>query len=73
HGVYLENLVFEVVNANLPQGTAPYPGMTFAPGGQKGRFQLRVLEVFDDRVKVDGNHRYAGKPLTYQIKALVVE
>lgn len=73
HGPYRDNLVFEVVNANLPQGANPYPGMTFAPGGQRGRFQLRVLEVLEDRVRVDGNHRYAGKPLTYQVTALAVE
>lgn len=73
HGPYMDNLVFEVVNANLPEGVTPYPGMTFAPGGQRGRFQLTVIEVFDDRVRVDGNHRYAGLALTYRVKALAVE
>lgn len=72
HGPYLDNLVFEVVNANLPQGITPYPGMTFAPGGQRGRFRLTVLEVLKDRVRVDGNHRYAGQALTYRVKALAV-
>lgn len=72
HGPYMDNLVFEVVNANLPEGITPYPGLTFAPGGQRGRFQLRVLEVFEDRVRVDGNHRYAGKPLIYRVKVLAV-
>lgn len=73
HGSYMDNLVFEVVNANLPAGITPYAGMTFTPGGQRGRFQLRVLEVLEDRVRVDGNHRYAGKPLTYQIRALSIK
>lgn len=73
HGPYMDNLVFEVVNANLPEGIIPSPGMTFTPGGQRGRFQLTVLEVLDDRVRVDGNHRYAGKPLTYRVTALRVE
>lgn len=72
HGPYMDNLVFEVVNANLPEGTTPYPGMTLVPGGQRGRFQLRILEVYDQHVRVDGNHPYAGRPLTYQVKVLDV-
>ncbi|MFN2362542.1 MAG: peptidylprolyl isomerase [Marinobacter sp.] len=72
HGPYMHNLVFEVVNANLPEGITPYPGMTFSPGGQRGRFQLRVLDVLEDGVKVDGNHRYAGMALEYRVHALSV-
>ncbi|MFN3712793.1 MAG: peptidylprolyl isomerase [Alcanivoracaceae bacterium] len=72
HGPHRENLVFEVVNSHLPEGSRPYPGMTFAPGGQQGKFQLTVLEVLEDRVRVDGNHRYAGMAITFRVKAVSI-
>lgn len=72
YGPRRPELVFEVVQANLPADVAIEPGMLFNPGGQRGRFQLRVLELTAAGALMDGNHPYAGKDLRYEIEVLAL-
>jgi len=48
------------------------PGGLFSPGDQRGRFQLRVLELTPAGALMDSNHPYAGKNLRYEIKVLAL-
>lgn len=72
YGPHRAELVFEVVRANLPEDVPIEPGMLFNPGGQRGRFQLRVLELTPAGALMDGNHPYAGKDLRYEIEVLAL-
>lgn len=59
-------LVFEAIRDHLPPGELK-EGMSFAPGGQQGKFTLRVLKVTERGALLDGNHPLAGKTLTWEI------
>lgn len=67
-GHHREELVFEAVRDNLPENVTLEPGMVLTPGGQQGKFQLRVLELTEKGAMLDGNHPYAGKTLTWQLQ-----
>jgi FKBP-type peptidyl-prolyl cis-trans isomerase 2 len=72
YGPRRPELVFEVVRDNLPAGMTIQPGMLFNPGGQRGRFQLRVLELTPRGALMDGNHPYAGMDLRFEIEVLAL-
>lgn len=63
-----EELIFEAVKDNLPEGVEIREGMTLTPGGQQGRFSLRVVELTEKGAMLDGNHPYAGKTLTWELQ-----
>lgn len=66
-GPHRPELVFEAVRDNLPPDMVIEPGMTLTPGGQRGRFALKVLELTEKGALLDGNHPYAGKTLTWDL------
>lgn len=67
-GEHRPELVFEAVRDNLPEAGADLqPGMTLTPGGQQGRFQLKVVQLTEAGALLDGNHPYAGKTLTWEL------
>jgi FKBP-type peptidyl-prolyl cis-trans isomerase 2 len=70
YGPHRPELVFEVVRDNLPAGVEIRPGMRFNPGGQRGRFQLRVIELTERGALMDANHPYAGKALRFELAVL---
>lgn len=70
YGPHRPELVFEVVRDNLPPGIEIRPGMRFNPGGQRGRFQLKVIELTERGALMDGNHPYAGMALHFEFEIL---
>ncbi len=73
YGPYRPELVFEAVHDNLPPGQAIKVGMTLTPGGQRGRFSLKVVALTDNGAMLDGNHPLAGKTVTWQLEILSVK
>ncbi|EWH01551.1 FKBP-type peptidyl-prolyl cis-trans isomerase [Halomonas sp. BC04] len=73
YGPYRPELVFEAVRDNLPPGRPIKVGMTLTPGGQRGRFSLRVVALTDNGAMLDGNHPLAGKTVTWQLEILSVQ
>ncbi|MBI5279893.1 MAG: FKBP-type peptidyl-prolyl cis-trans isomerase [Burkholderiales bacterium] len=73
YGPYRKELVFEAVRENLPADLDIQPGMVLSPGGSGGKFALRVLSLTDRGAMLDGNHRLAGKHLTFDVEVLSVE
>ncbi|WP_163936900.1 peptidylprolyl isomerase [Paraferrimonas sp. SM1919] len=49
------------------------PGMTFMAQTEHGQLPVRVLEVQEDGVVLDGNHPYAGQVLKFDIEVVKVE
>lgn len=66
-GAHRPELVFEAVRDNLPPNLTIEPGMTLTPGGQQGRFSLKVIALTEKGAMLDGNHPYAGKTLTWEL------
>jgi peptidylprolyl isomerase len=60
--------------AQLPEGMVPEIGQTLqmqTPDGQA--FQMRVTEVTDEAIGLDGNHPLAGKTLTFDIELVAID
>ncbi len=73
YGLYDEDLIFALDRDELPEDTEVEVGDELVAQGQDGdEVDLRVLELREDEVVVDGNHPLAGKTLWYAIKVLSV-
>ena len=73
YGMHRPELVFEAVRENLPPGLDIQPGMDLSPGGSAGRFNLKVVALTERGAMLDGNHRFAGKHLVFDMEVLSVE
>lgn len=73
YGPYRPELVFEAVRDNLPPGLDVQVGMDLSPGGAAGRFNLKVVALTERGAMLDGNHRYVGKHLVFDMEVLNVE
>jgi FKBP-type peptidyl-prolyl cis-trans isomerase SlyD len=47
-------------------------GQVFTANSPDGPSQIKIIEITDDEVKVDGNHEFAGKTLNFTGKVLDV-
>ena len=47
--------------------------MVLSPGGSAGKFALTVVSLTERGAMLDGNHRFAGKQLAFEVEVLSVE
>ena len=73
YGPYRKELVFEAVRENLPNDLDIQIGMDLSPGGSAGKFNLKVVALTGRGAMLDGNHRFAGKHLTFDVEVIRVE
>ncbi|MGJ7459233.1 FKBP-type peptidyl-prolyl cis-trans isomerase [Halomonas sp. MA07-2] len=73
YGPHRPELVFEAVRDNLPPGQELRIGMTLTPGGQRGKFSLKVVSLTERGAMLDGNHPLAGRTVTWDIRILEVQ
>ena len=73
YGLYRKELVFEAVRENLPTDLDIQIGMDLSPGGSAGKFNLKEVALTERGAMLDGNHRFAGKHLTFDVEVLCVE
>ena len=73
YGFYRQELVFEAVRENLPADMDIQPGMDPSPSGSAGQFNLKVLTLTERGAMLDGNHRFAGKHLVFDVEVIRVE
>ena len=74
YGDVHEQLKQEVNKADLPQDMKPEVGMGLVsktPEGQERN--LRVIEVKEDSIIVDGNHPLAGKDLVFDLEVVEIK
>lgn len=72
-GEYDPSLVVEIPRAHFPKGMEVGVGMKFNTTGPKGDpITVRVIEVQDTIVTVDGNHPLAGVELRFEFRVLDV-
>ncbi|MGQ4877440.1 FKBP-type peptidyl-prolyl cis-trans isomerase [Billgrantia sp. LNSP4103-1] len=72
YGPHRPELVFEAVRENLPPDREIREGMTLTPGGQGGKFSLKVVGLTERGAMLDGNHPLAGKQVTWTLRILSV-
>ena len=73
YGMYRQEMVAEVKRSNLPENITPEVGLMLQikqPEGQT--LQVRISEVNDETVTLDGNHPLAGKTLSFDIELLEI-
>lgn len=68
-----EQLIREIPRDQLPPDQEPKEGMVLAVGLPTGQqIPARIIEVSEDKVKLDMNHPLAGKTLKFKIKVIEV-
>ena len=73
YGEYHSGLVTDVSRAALPPGIAVAVGMKFNTTDTEGKpMTVRVIEVDDKNVTIDGNHPLAGLELIFELRVLDV-
>ncbi len=68
-----DELVIMVERSQFPEDFQPEIGLEFEvpqPDGSSAYF--KVLEVGEDKVKLDGNHPLAGQTLTFELELLEI-
>lgn len=66
-------LVGEISKEHLPEGLEPEVGMTLQvtdPNGQ--HHPVRVIEIKEEALVLDGNHPLAGKDLTFELELVSI-
>lgn len=72
YGSVREDLIVEV-DKNLMPGEVQV-GMILEAASENGQaIPVKVVEVTDDKVKVDGNHPLAGKEIQFEIEVVGIE
>jgi FKBP-type peptidyl-prolyl cis-trans isomerase SlyD len=73
YGDYNPNLVIDIPRSNFPTSVEVKVGMKFNTTDPEGRtLAVRVIELSDDVITVDGNHPLAGLDLIFEVKVLSV-
>lgn len=74
YGEFDDQLVATVSISSFPEPKAVQVGMKFTTQGPDGEeLAVRVVEVLEDQVTVDGNHPLAGVDIEIDLKILQVE
>ena len=73
YGVHRPEGVFEVDRSEIPDSIPLEVGMQLQATSADGQpAQMTVLELSDDKVRLDANHPLAGKDLTFEIELVEV-
>ena len=74
YGVIRADALREFDKDKLPKDMTPKVGMSLEMQDEKGTtFSAKIVEVMDKKVKLDFNHRLAGKVLTFDVKVVSIE
>ena len=74
YGIHRPDGVFEIDRAEIPMAIPLEVGMQLQATGPGGRpAHMTVVELSEDRVKLDANHPLAGKDLTFDIELVELE
>jgi peptidylprolyl isomerase len=72
-GETAESLIMTVDRAQFPEGFELKEGMELhVPQPDGSVIFFKILQLFDDKVKLDANHPLAGKTLTFDLELLEV-
>lgn len=72
YGEHLDELVFTVPLASLPEQMAYEPGLALQLSTDQGEMDVMVTSVTDEAVTLDANGPLAGEDLTFDIEVVSV-
>lgn len=73
YGPRRQELLLDVSREQLPDGMEPEVGQKLNMQTQEGQnFQVTVVEVHDEGLKLDANHPLAGEDLTFDLLMVAV-
>jgi len=72
YGVRNEGMVQDLPRESFKGVERVEPGMQFEARTERGPLLVTVVEVADDRVRIDGNHPLAGQTLHFDVRVLDV-
>ena len=73
YGIHRPDGVFEVDRSEIPPSIPLEVGMQLQATSANGQpAQMTVLELSEDKVKLDANHPLAGKDLTFDIEVVEI-
>jgi FKBP-type peptidyl-prolyl cis-trans isomerase SlyD len=72
YGEYDEELISEMSKEDFSEFEDIYEGLDFQAETDEGLLEFVIKSIEDDVVLVDGNHPFAGKNLTFDLKVTEV-
>lgn len=72
YGQYDEELISEMLKDDFSEFDDIYEGLDFQAETDEGLMEFVIKSIEDDVVLVDGNHPFAGKNLTFDLKVTEV-
>jgi peptidylprolyl isomerase len=70
YGDVRKDMIATVPHDQFPEGLNPQVGQTLQLQTPEGALPVRVTDVQDGGVVIDGNHPLAGKDLTFELKVM---
>jgi FKBP-type peptidyl-prolyl cis-trans isomerase SlpA len=71
YGNVNDQMVVDVPKSQFPEGVEV--GQMLQGMGPQGPINVKILEINDDTVKIDGNHPLAGKKLIFDLEVVSVQ
>ena len=71
YGEPREEMINEVPKANVPEGVQA--GEMLQGMGPQGPINVKILEINEETIKIDGNHPLAGKKLIFDLEVVSVQ
>ena len=71
YGQSREEMIFEVEKDQVPEGIQV--GDSLQSQGPQGPFVVKVVDIKEDKVVMDGNHPLAGKKLIFDLELVDVD
>ena len=68
YGDYSEELIYEMAKSDFEGFEDIYEGLDFQAETEDGIIPLSIIEVKEDTVVAAGNHQFAGKTITFDLK-----
>lgn len=72
YGEVRQDMIATIPHEQFPDGLNPQVGQTLQLKTPDGALPVRVVDVQDEGVTIDGNHPLAGKDLTFELTVVGV-
>jgi len=73
YGQVRDDMIGTIPNEQFPDNIEPQEGMMLQMQTPRGAIPIKVVEVTDEGVKIDGNHPLAGEDLTFELTLVEVD
>ena len=73
YGEVVQDLIATVPAEQFPDEIQPEVGLTLELQSPQGNLPVRVMDISDDGILLDGNHPLAGQDLTFELTLVEIE